>query len=225
MCLQSKRESYCWPCITSTSSLACMCHIILRTIYSCCKSLVLSIKRCKCVTRNLRVDRDRDVQRSRGIERFMRRHGESTDRHSQPKNIECKKGRQLRQIANDSLIHSTVKASRKGEIMRTLSSAKQLRDAASMPSDNKGFRKFMAKETYWFHMSEECKSLVSCLSITDGEILPTTFMTFFHIARLCHSSNGFAELQGKIKNAATSEEQDELTLSSKRVVWKYMFFQ
>lgn len=105
--------------------------------------------------------------------------------------------------------------------MRIISSSKHERDALCIPNDNQGFRKFMAKETYWFHMYEESASIISTLNEATEHRLPKSFHAFFRLCRSCHFVSGFHELHSKMKNAASPEEQPEIGLSAKRVVYRY----
>lgn len=111
---------------------------------------------------------------------------------------------------------------RKKEILLILASEKSRRDTWGMPSDNKGFRRYMAKETYWYQMALEASTIIGGLTTEDGEPLPTdTAASFFRRQRQLHFTRAFGDLQGDMKNFATLDKQPQLQFSAKRLTYRY----
>lgn len=100
---------------------------------------------------------------------------------------------------------------------------KNERESWGIPPDNKGFRRWMMKETYWCQLYEVAKSLMSTLTTQDGIafIVPEGFAAHFRVQRLRHFAQGFAYIHDKMKNSIVAENQPEIHLSAKRVIYRY----
>lgn len=107
---------------------------------------------------------------------------------------------------------------RKKEILGILAGDKPTRDSLGMSSDNKGFRKYMCKETYWWHMTELAKTLLASLS-AGGDQFPDEEV-FFRKQRQFHFTNAFGDLVKDMKNAALAEKQPQLLLSARRLAYR-----
>lgn len=98
--------------------------------------------------------------------------------------------------------------------------SKEERQSLGVPPDNKGFRKYMAKECYWWHLLEATKGLILVLSSDASAPLPDDFDLFFRRQRLLHFQHAFANLFDDMKNAAPTESQPQLQKSAKRLVYR-----
>lgn len=109
---------------------------------------------------------------------------------------------------------------RKKEVLALLAGSKQQRDAVGMSSNNKDFRRYMAKETYWWQMTEMAKEIVVRLSF-DGSRLPDGDEVYFRTQRQLHFLHAFPNLQRDMRNSIKAEKQPEIVLSTKRLVYRF----
>ncbi|KAJ7522493.1 hypothetical protein O6H91_18G013900 [Diphasiastrum complanatum] len=84
---------------------------------------------------------------------------------------------------------SSIGQNKKKEILGILAGNKETQDSLCMTFDNKGFRKFMSKESYWWHMMETARSILKNLS-AGSEELPDEEAYF----RRQHFAHAFGDL-------------------------------
>ncbi|KAJ7295901.1 hypothetical protein O6H91_Y156400 [Diphasiastrum complanatum] len=93
------------------------------------------------------------------------------------------------------------------------------KESHGMSSDNKGFLKYMAKETYWWHLTEAAKSILAPLA-AGLEQLPEED-AYFRRQRQLHFKHAFSNLEKDMRNANPVEKQLGLPHAARRLAYKY----
>lgn len=103
--------------------------------------------------------------------------------------------------------------------MATLAGDKQIRESHGMSSDNKGFRKYMAKETYWWHLTEAAKSILAPLAAGLDQLPEED--AYFRRQRQLHFKHAFGNLEKDMRNANPVEKQPGLPHAARRLAYRY----
>ncbi|KAJ7564300.1 hypothetical protein O6H91_02G011900 [Diphasiastrum complanatum] len=94
------------------------------------------------------------------------------------------------------------------------------KESHGMSSDNKGFLKYMAKETYWWHLTEAAKSILAPLA-AGLEQLPEED-AYFRRQRQLHFKHAFSNLEKDMRNANPVEKQLGLPHAARRLAYRWL---